>query len=362
MDYDNDGRQDLLVFNEGNNGIKANYLYHNIGSGSFTRDLTNLIASNVFSQGTEGGDWGDYDNDGNADLFIADVAGVRNRLYHNLGGGAFTNVNTGPMLIPAAGTQPHVASWFDYDNDGYLDLIVSYADHNSLYRNNHDGTFSEILSIAMAKDKLSGNNFFNTISCVDYDNDGFLDLYVTVGNSGGLRNSQSFLYHNSGNTNGWLKVRLVGTVSNRSAIGAKIRVLATIDGKSVWQMRELKSSGGWDLATPLVAHFGLGDATNAQTLRIEWPSGTVQEFRDVMSKQTLTITEPPRLLASVTNGSPQFSLKGGRGFQYDILASTDLTAWSPVGTVTITNLNGMAQIMDTNTPVPNRKFYRAVSH
>ena len=308
--------------------------------------------------GTQAGDWGDYDNDGLLDLFVVNRGGVRNHLYHNNGGGSFSNVNVGPMLVPIS-DQPHVASWGDYDNDGYLDLFLSFADHNPLYRNNHDGTFTEIRSIATAKDTLSGPNYFNTLAWVDYDNDGFLDLFLTDGSGSAIQEYSNFLYHNSGNSNAWLEVKCVGTVANRSAIGTRIRMKATIDGKTFWQMRELSAGGGWDLAKPLVAHFGLGDATNVETLRIEWPSGTVQELHNVTPKQILTLTEPPRLTATKVSGQPQFTLKGGRNMTYDIEVSSNLTSWSALSTVTITNLNGTAPITD---PAPNvgQKFYRAV--
>jgi hypothetical protein len=138
-------------------------------------------------------------------------------------------------------------------------------------------------------------------------------------------------------------------------------VRATIAGKTFWQMREINTGGGWNVV-PLVAHFGLGDATNVDTVRIEWPSSTVQEFHNVAPKLVLNITEPPRLLPTATNGIPQFLLKGGRGFQYQIQASADLAAWTSIGTITITNLNGTALIVDTNAPVSPHRFYRAVSH
>jgi len=169
------------------------------------------------------------------------------------------------------------------------------------------------------------------------------------------------LFHNTGNSNHWLKVKCVGVQSNRMGIGAKVRVHATINGKTFWQLREITSGDGFGNGA-LIAHFGLGDATNADTLRIEWPSGAVQEEHNLAAGQFLTVTEPPRLLASITNGLPQFSLKGGRGFQYDIEASTDLVTWSPAGTLTITNLSGTAQVIDTNAPSSSRRFYRAVSH
>jgi hypothetical protein len=88
-------------------------------------------------------------------------------------------------------------------------------------------------------------------------------------------------------TNHWLTLRLIGTTSNRDAIGAKVRIKATIRGKTVWQLREVSSSGRDDMRP----HFGLGDATNVEVIRIEWPSGKVQEFDNAPSDRLLTITE-----------------------------------------------------------------------
>jgi hypothetical protein len=126
-------------------------------------------------------------------------------------------------------------------------------------------------------------------------------------------------------------------------------------------LREIGNSGGYNFQ-PLVAHFGLGDATNVETLRIEWPSGTVQELHNVSARQILNITEPPRLLATMTNGAPQFFLKAWPGMRFDILSSTDLGNWFPAGTVVVANMNGIVQIVDTNAPALDQRFYRAVSH
>jgi hypothetical protein len=364
FDYDSDGRMDLLTLNVPNSTgtIFTNYLYHNEGHGSFTRNLTSPFATNRLSGGSEGADWGDYDNDGLLDLFVADRGGERNYLYHNTGNGSFSKISVGPMLKPMAGSQPHVGSWGDYDNDGYLDLAVSYADRNLLYRNNGDGTFTEVRRAGFATDTVSDPYFFNTVSWADYDNDGFLDLFFTLGNSSGSSNVNrpNYLYHNAGNSNGWLEVKCVGTVANRSAIGTRIRARATIGGKTFWQVRELKSSAGWDLAAPLVAHFGLGNATKVETLRIEWPSGTVQELHDVSPRQIVTITEPPRLAAANVSGQPQFTLKGGRNLSSEIEGSTNLHDWSPVATLTITNMNGTVPISDTM-HASGQMFYRAAA-
>lgn len=361
-DYDNDGFMDLLVINLINNG--HNFLYHNNRNGTFTRITTNAVATDSWLYGVQSGAWGDYDNDGLLDLFVVGNYGATNRLYHNNGAGNFTNVTPGPIPLPPVGVYPISCAWGDYDNDGYLDLFVdTYGGQNQLFHNNRDGTFTQIFSEPPVNDGGSGI-LEHGVAWVDYDNDGFLDLFLTcftVDEYGDYGPAPCRLFHNNGNTNAWLEVKLVGIVSNRSAIGAKVHVHATIGGKTFWQLREISNGGGWNFQ-PLVAHFGLGDATNADIVRIEWPSGTVQEFQNVAAKQILTIVEPPRLLATTTNGVPQFSLKGGRGFQYEIDSSPDLSAWSSIGSLTVTNLNGMASIVDTNPPASDQRFYRAVAN
>jgi hypothetical protein len=359
-DYDNDGLMDLLIINIA--GFK-NALYHNDGNGSFTRILTNSIGSDAWPDGANGAAWGDYDNDGLLDLFVTDRGGNRNRLYHNNGNGGFTNVNSGPMLVPPGGGSSSGCAWGDYDNDGYLDLFVtSYVGRNGLFHNNGDGTFAQVL---VGDPVTDGGPGISDKGCswVDYDNDGFLDLFVTRSGLAPDGNDtvplSNRLYHNNGNSNAWIVVKLIGTVSNRSAIGARVRARATIGAKTFWQLREINGAGD-DHVGPLVAHFGLGHATNVEVLRIEWPSGAVQEFQNVAARQILTIIEPPRLVPGITNAVPVFSLKGGRGFQYELQASADLAAWAPISTVTITNLSGTASIVDTNAPGSAHRFYRAV--
>jgi hypothetical protein len=361
-DYDSDGLMDLLVVNNPflSNRSSVNFLYHNEGHGIFSRVLTNAIATDNWPAHANTGAWGDYDNDGFPDLFIT-ANHTGNRLYHNNGNGRFTRVTSGPMLSPPPNGGYSVgAAWGDYDNDGYLDLFVTNGDGtNGLFHNNGDGTFSQVVDAAPLTDSGPGIES-NTCGWVDYDNDGFLDLLFDSNPTDDGSQRQHNLYHNGGNTNGWLHVRCVGTVSNRSAIGAKVRVMITVAGKPLWQLREITTGCALEVI-PLVAYFGLGQATNVDVLRIEWPSGTVQELRNVSPKQILTVTEPPRLLASVLNGALQFSQRGGRGFQYDIEQSPDLKAWASLGSVTITNMSGTAPIMGTNAPGSGRTFYRAVA-
>src|SRR6185295_19412067 len=111
----------------------------------------------------------------------------------------------------------------------------------------------------------------------DYNNDGFMDLVVANGVEIVQRN---FLYRNNGNTNHWLKVKLIGTTSNRGAVGAKVRVKASIGGRTFWQLRVAHDNDGWASQHDPRPNFGLGDASVAETVRIEWSSGIVQELHN----------------------------------------------------------------------------------
>lgn len=353
-DYNNDGHIDVFVATVGAGNSR---LYRNDGRGAFTQITSGQLAQR--STFVSAAAWGDYDNDGFPDLFLArgtfdSSQPLPSFLFHNNGDGTFTQVETSPFTDDMGAGAPGCA-WGDFDNDGWLDLIVTaFGGPNRLYHNNGDGTFSRVLSGSIATD------IGNSSPCAwgDYDRDGFLDLFIANSTSGG-GDSNDFLYHNDGNSNAWITVKCVGTVSNRSAIGAKVRVKATIGGKTFWQLREINTGDGWD-GNPLEAHFGLGGATNIETLRIEWPSATVQEFQNVAAKQFLTVIEPAHLLVTTSNGIPQFSLQGGRGLQYEVQTSTDLAAWSVLSTLTITNSSGTIVITDTNALTSDRRFHRAV--
>ena len=162
-DYDNDGDLDLFVANYG-----TNFLYINNGNGTFSKVTSGAI---VNDEGNSlGASWGDYNNDGYPDLFVANTDG-NNFLYNNNSDGTFTKITTGE-IVNDGGTSKG-SCWGDYDNDGDLDLFVADNGVNSLYSNNGDGTF---------KKNLSGNfnNNANSLGCAwgDYDNDGDLDLFV----------------------------------------------------------------------------------------------------------------------------------------------------------------------------------------
>jgi hypothetical protein len=361
-DYDNDGWPDLLlpIGTAVNSQPVPIMLYHGLGDGVFSSVETGGIVTAFGNWGGPG--WADYDNDGNLDLFVCSRSRnqLPNALFHNNGDGTFdrmTSDRVGSLVSDLVSGAFLNCSWGDYDNDGFLDLFVGVTGDgvspvsSYLYHNNGNGSFTRVLSGQLVND--AGPSAFGC-AWGDYDNDGFLDLFVAQGAN--LRRATNLLYWNNGNSNGWTKIKLVGTVSNRSAVGAKVRVRATIQGRTMWQMREVNTGTGFR-ASPLEEHFGLGDATNVDTVRIEWPSGTVQELRHVAAKQFLTITEPPRLAAlpSPTNGPFQMYLTCWPGFDVTVEASSNLVDWTPWTRVTTSNR--ITPIEDPR--AAERRFYRA---
>jgi len=283
-DYDNDGDVDLFVANAWYN--RYDRLYRNDGNGIFTNVNGTVIPNQ--NRDSWGGSWGDYDNDGDMDLFITQYVDGNpsislNSLFRNnypsLG---FTLANVPPFSADA--DYSYGSAWGDCDNDGDLDLIVGNDGPKFIYENNGDGSFTKITigSIATDDNKAHGTVFG------DYDRDGDLDFYVAnVRNN----NENGALYRNDGNGNNWINIHCRGYISNRSAIGSKVRLKATIGGSIVWQVREIMSTTGFCSHNDLSAHFGLGDATIIDTIWVVWPSGLVDTLANVLPGQFLNITE-----------------------------------------------------------------------
>src|SRR5437762_12284989 len=181
-DYDHDGYLDLFVSNF---GTPFNYLYHNNGDGSFTRVTTGEIATD--DTNSEGASWADFDNDGDLDLFVSVGLSGNDLLYRNNGDGSFTKITSGPIV--QSGGNSRGCAWGDYDNDGYVDLFVSNerGQKNFLFHNNGDGTFTKVDSGKIVTD----SGYSTGCAWGDYDNDGYLDLFVPN------NNLNNFLYHNN---------------------------------------------------------------------------------------------------------------------------------------------------------------------
>jgi hypothetical protein len=331
VDYDNDGDLDLYCANYGV-GAK-NVLYRNNGDGTFS-DVTEASGTGDLSWSWMGV-WADVNNDRFPDLYVVNgryPAGEPNRLYLNNGDGTFSDIS-----VKAGVADPNWglgAAFADIDNDGDLDLFVSnYVGPNGLYLNDGSGTFS----VASAQIQSNHEGWGKGPTFGDVDNDGDLDLYegdckqanqlyindgkgkfvnvadqqpllkcetvrtkgtafADIDNDGDLDlyvvnwGAPNKLYKNSQNDTNWLKVKLTGTVSNRDAYGAKVRVYAP-GSDTLLAMRELRSANGFCAQEPQVLHFGLKSG-QGYDLAIEFPSGRMVKLTDVKPGQTLAVTEP----------------------------------------------------------------------
>jgi len=278
-DYDDDGDLDLYLTCNG----CPNLLYRNNGDGTFS-DVTGATGVGDAGSG-HGAAWGDYDNDGDFDLFVANNNGEYSVLYRNNGDGTFQDVSAAAGLHDRLGFATG-ANWLDYNLDGWLDIfVVNRDDNNRLYRNNGDGTFTDVGPAAGVADPRDSDG--STVG--DFDNDGDPDIYVVSGIGG--TGTPNFLYRNNTNPGAggphWLKVKLEGVLSNRSAIGARVQVC----GGGLTQTRQLAGSTGYMSQDALEALFGLGTYTDTASVEVTWPSGLVDMLTGVAVDQLITIIE-----------------------------------------------------------------------
>ncbi len=361
-DFDDDGFVDLYVVAEQptrqTGTRRPSRLYRNNGDGSFRDVATSAgVTNDAYGKGAA---WGDYDGDGWPDLYVSNMSGP-NRLYHNNHEGTFTD------LAPALGvTEPRdsFACWFwDYDNDGRLDLFVASfrgfvydviadalgqphkGESPRLYRNlgkegfhdvtkeaglgrvfltmgsnfgdvDNDGfldvylgtgrpNYSALVPNVMLKN-VQGRRFEDVsvssgtahlqkghgVSFADWDGDRDLDLFEQMGGATPGDRAHNVLFQNPGHGRHWLAIKLVGTKTNRAAIGARLRVdVRGADGGSRSVFREVSAGSSYG-GNSFVQHFGLGDASQAERVEVSWPtSRTRLEYHNVPADRTIEITE-----------------------------------------------------------------------
>ena len=296
VDYDDDGWPDLLVANHS----VPNYLYHNNHNGTFT-DMGMITGVALSGEGMElgnmGVDWGDYDHSGRFSFFVTHFEEQPNSLYRNRGQEGFDDVSwTSAVGQPS---YPYVGwgtAFFDMDNDTWLDILVAnghvypqidtldtgprFKEPLLLHRNNRDGTFDEVSKesglAALPLHSRRGAAFG------DVFNNGNVDvLLLNVGEPPSLlKNMNADGYHR-------VLFKLVGTKSNRAAIGARV----TIHSAGVKQFSEVRGGGSYLSQNDLRLHFGLGTARKMESVEIRWPNGKVETLENVAADAIYTIVE-----------------------------------------------------------------------
>lgn len=285
-DFDGDGDPDLF-FGSGSGGgaLGPDRLFTNrleSSAGWLQRSLTPPMATDLHDGQVY--NFIDYDHDGDLDAYLTNFGGNANVLYRNQGAGVFAAVpaaEAGPIVSDVA---PSLASvWQDFDNDADLDCYVTNAQtFAARYYRNDGGTF-----VVVDQGLLTGSGPHWGATAGDYDLDGRLDLYVngTTATHGLFRNTTV-------NANHWLRLRLTGTVSNRSAIGARVRILSTVGGQPRWQQRVVSSQDSFDGMNAFDPHFGLAEGSLVDSLVIDWPSGRQTRRAAVPADTLLEVTEP----------------------------------------------------------------------
>jgi enediyne biosynthesis protein E4 len=292
-DYDNDGDLDIFVANDST----PNFLFQNQGNGTFKE--VGLLAGVAFNedgnaQACMGVDLADYDNDGFLDVIVTNFARDTNTLYHNEGKGLFRDVSTQAGMRDSYPYMGWAANFFDYDNDGSKDL---YVVNGHLYPQ-VDSTKAEMgyLQADLLYRNLGSGRFLNVSSLLGHGKHvgrgaGFGDLDndgrvdVVISNLDGQPNVLMNRYESN---NHWILVRCIGTEGNRNALGSRVTIVTELGN----QTGEVHSGGSYLSSGDQRLHFGLGQVKEIKELRITWPGGRSTLLRRIAVDQVLTIKEP----------------------------------------------------------------------
>ena len=300
-DLDNDGWPDIYVANDST----PSALYQNKKNGKFEDiaiEAGCALSSDGKPQAGMGIAAGDYDLDGNLDLIKTNFAGDTPSLYRNQGGANFEDTT----FTAGLGTHTQYLGWgcgfFDMDNDGWLDILIcnghvypeveqlkseaGYAQRKLLYQNLRNGRFADV-SLA-AGTGISEPSPSRGAAFGDFDNDGDIDVVVNT-----VNDYPQLLRCDSKSANNWIKIRTIGTKSNRSGIGARLTCVTHPPGESKphRQIDEVRSGGGYFSQNDLRIHFGLGKAAKVDVLEIRWPSGQIDTLKDIKANQLIFVKE-----------------------------------------------------------------------
>ena len=298
FDYNMDKYPDIYVTND----TSRNFLYLNNRDGTFTDESLFLgvgYDESGIPEGSMGVDSGDYDRDGLIDLIVANSEKATLYKLERLDRDSFFFTDTTVISGLQQPTLPYVGFsplFLDYDNDGYLDIFSAnghpqdvievltdhetYGQRDQLFYNNGDQTFSEVSDQlgSYSQEELVGR----ASAFSDYDNDGDIDIVIMNSNQRAI-----LLRNDSISKNNWLRIKLIGSISNRDGIGTRVKIKTA----GFEQISEVKSGSGYASGSDIRLSFGLGKATIVDSIVVEWQSGIIQVLPDVNINQTIKIIE-----------------------------------------------------------------------
>jgi hypothetical protein len=309
-DFDADGFVDIFVAND----ATPNFLYRNNGDGTF-KDIGFVSGAAVNENGGEqacmGVTVGDYNRDGKLDIFATNFSQEYNVLYRGDGPNLFTDVSHTSKVAEVS--MPYVGwgtKFFDYDNDGWLDLFVAnghvypqvdkanldagYRQRKLLHRNNRDGTFSEVA--AQSGPPLMEKRASRGAAFGDIDNDGDVDIVVSD-----LDGAPSLLRNDEGNRNNSILIETVGQASNRNGIGARVKVVSG----DLTQVDEVRSGASYISHNDLRLHFGLEKRAKIDLIEVRWPSGAMDKIEGAAVNKAIVIKEGKGLIEQKDLKRPQ---------------------------------------------------------
>ncbi|MFN7922698.1 MAG: CRTAC1 family protein [Bryobacteraceae bacterium] len=288
-DYDLDGRLDIFVAND----TMPNFLFHNLGNGKF--EEVAAAAGIAFNENgaaisSMGAEFGDYDNDGREDLWITALSNEMFPLFRNKGG-MFEDVTLssglGKASLPWSGWSNVMA---DFNNDGWKDLfsanghVMDNAELTSGRASRQPNLLLTNGRTGFSGRTLAGETMHRGLAAADFDRDGRIDLVVTR-----LNQPAQILWNRTPQAGRWIALRLLGSTSNRDAIGAWVEI-ETPSGAKQW--RRVPSSAGYGASPERVLHFGLARESEVTRIEIRWPSGKKQQAGPLSAGQLTTISEP----------------------------------------------------------------------